>query len=46
LVFPAHQATNDEVFPHILQLYVPPGSLVADVTHGKGVFLFSRVPQG
>src|SRR5215207_2805151 len=38
LVFSAYQATNDEVFPHILALYVPEGSLVADVTHGKGVF--------
>ena len=45
LIFSAHQATNDEVFPHILQLYVPPGSLVADVTHGKGVF-WKQVPEG
>lgn len=25
-------------FPHVLSLYVAPGSIVADVTHGKGVF--------
>lgn len=38
LIFSAYQATNHEVFPHILKLYVPEGSLVADVTYGKGVF--------
>lgn len=44
LVFSAYQATNDEVFPHVLQLYVPEGSLVADVTFGKGVF-WKQVPK-
>ena len=44
LIFSACQATNDEVFPHVLKLYVPEGSLVADVTYGKGVFW--RVPKG
>jgi hypothetical protein len=38
LVFSAHVETNDKVFPVILELYVPPGSRVADVTYGKGVF--------
>jgi tRNA G10 N-methylase Trm11 len=38
LVFSASRGTNDEVFPQILTLYVPPGSTVADVTYGKGVF--------
>jgi hypothetical protein len=38
LVFSAHVETNDKVFPLILDLYVPPGSKVADVTYGKGVF--------
>src|SRR5713101_2975101 len=38
LVFTAYQGTNDEIFPHILSLYVPRGSVVADVTYGKGVF--------
>jgi len=44
LIFSAYQATNDEVFPHILKLYVSPGSLVADVTYGQGVF-WKRVPS-
>lgn len=38
LVFSACQGTNDEVFPHVLALHVPKGSLVADVTYGQGVF--------
>ena len=38
LVFSAYQGTNDEVFPHVLALHVPKGSIVADVTYGKGVF--------
>ena len=29
---------NDFAFPQILRLYVKPGSIVADVTYGKGVF--------
>ena len=38
LVFSATIGTNDLVFPQILSLYVKPGSLVADVTFGRGVF--------
>ena len=38
LIFSADQATNDDVFPRVLKLYVPEGSLVADVTFGRGVF--------
>ncbi len=38
LVFSAHTATNDDVFPHVLSLYVPEGSKVIDVTFGRGVF--------
>ena len=38
LVFSAHVGSNYDVFPHVLSLYVPLGSTVADVTHGKGVF--------
>lgn len=38
LVFSAFAGTNDEVFPNVLSLYVEPGSTVADVTFGKGVF--------
>jgi hypothetical protein len=45
LIFSAYQATNDDVFPHILALYVLPGSRVADVTYGKGVF-WKNVPHG
>ena len=45
LVFSAYQATNDEVLPHILSLYVPKGSRIADVTYGRGVF-WKRVPKG
>ena len=38
LVLSAYQAPNEDVFPKILALYVPKGSVVADVTYGKGVF--------
>lgn len=38
LIFSAHFGTNDELFPKILSLYVAPGSTVADVTYGRGVF--------
>src|SRR5262249_38658001 len=45
LVFSAHVGTNDQVFPDVLKLYVPPGSKVADVTYGKGVF-WKSLPTG
>ena len=38
LIRSAYLGTNDEVFPHVVSLYVPSGSRVADVTYGKGVF--------
>ena len=38
LIFSASVGTNDLVFPQILSLYVEPGSTVADVTFGRGVF--------
>lgn len=38
LIFSSHIGTNDEIFPHILKLYVADGAKVADVTYGKGVF--------
>ncbi len=44
LVFSASTDGNDCVFPRILDLYVSPGSVVADVTYGKGVF-WRRVPS-
>jgi DNA methylase len=34
----AHVGGNAQVFPQVLALHVPPGSKVADVTYGKGVF--------
>jgi len=43
LVFSAYAGTNDEIFPHVVALYVPKGSVVADVTYGQGVF-WRRVP--
>lgn len=44
LVLSAHADGNDRVFPQILGLYVAPGSIVADVTYGKGVF-WRRIPE-
>lgn len=44
LVFSSYVANNDAVFPHVLSLYVAPGSRVADVTYGKGVF-WRRIPK-
>jgi len=44
LVFSAYQGTNEDVFPHVVSLYVAPGSRVADVTYGKGVF-WKKVPK-
>lgn len=38
LIHSAHVGGNADVFPQILDLHVPRGSTVADVTHGKGVF--------
>ena len=38
LVFSASIGNNDEIFPKILDLYVPAGETIADVTYGKGVF--------
>ncbi len=38
VIVSAHIAGNAEVFAQVLDLHVPLGSLVADVTYGKGVF--------
>lgn len=43
LIFSAHVGTNDILFPHILDLYVPEGAVIADVTYGRGVF-WKQVP--
>lgn len=40
----AHVGGNEDVFPKILALHVPEGSIVADVTHGKGIF-WKSVPK-
>lgn len=37
-VLSAHVANNEDIFPRILDLHVAPGSRIADVTWGKGVF--------
>ncbi|WP_218670711.1 hypothetical protein, partial [Salmonella enterica] len=34
----AHLSGNAEVFPQILDLHVPEGAVIADVTFGGGVF--------
>lgn len=44
LIFSAYTATNEEIFPLILQLHVPTGAIVADVTYGKGIF-WKNVPR-
>lgn len=38
LIFSSYIASNDEVFPHVLELYVPKGSKIAETTYGRGVF--------
>ena len=44
LVLSAYVGGNEDIFPHILSLYVAPLSMVADVTYGKGVF-WRNVPK-
>lgn len=38
IVLSAHVSGNAEVFEQIMRLHVPKGSVIADVTFGKGVF--------
>ena len=45
LIFSAYQSNNADVFANILSLHVPPGSMVADVTYGKGAF-WRNIPDG
>ncbi len=45
LICTALQGGNADIFPQILDLYVPPGAVVADVTYGKGTF-WKRVTPG
>lgn len=44
LVFSAQQGTNDDLFVKVISLYVPDGSIVADITYGQGVF-WKKVPE-
>src|SRR5437870_6916003 len=44
LTFSASVGTNADVFPSILDLHVPEGSVVADVTYGQGIF-WRNVPK-
>ncbi|MFA7235695.1 MAG: DNA methyltransferase [Phycisphaeraceae bacterium] len=41
----AHVGGNSELFPKILDLHVPVGSVIADVTYGSGVF-WRNIPKG
>ncbi len=43
LILSAHVDGNDRLFQRILDLYVNLGSVIADVTYGKGVF-WRRIP--
>ena len=45
LVVSAHVGSNADVFPEVLQLHVPRGSRIADVTYGKGVFWRNITPS-
>lgn len=44
LVLSAYNSSNDEVFPNILQIFLPKSSVIADSTYGKGVF-WKKVDQ-
>lgn len=44
LIFSAYMGSNADIFPKILALHAPLGSVVADVTYGKGVF-WKNVPK-
>lgn len=38
LILSSHFGTNEDLFPQVLKLYVKDGSVIADVTYGRGVF--------
>jgi len=44
LIMSAYVDGNENVFPHILDLHVPKGARIADVTWGRGVF-WKNVPK-
>lgn len=45
LIVSAHVGKNEDLFPEILRLHVPRGTVVADVTYGNGIF-WKQVPKG
>ena len=45
LVLSATVGSNEDLFPRVLGLYVAPGSVVADITYGQGVFWRSIPPK-
>lgn len=45
MILTGHTGTNADIFPAVLQMYVEAGSVVADVTYGKGVF-WKSIPEG
>jgi hypothetical protein len=45
VVVSAYVSGNAEVFPQVLSLHVPKGSIVADVTFGNGVFWRNVPPE-
>lgn len=44
LVCSAHVGINEDVFPLVVGLHVPAGSVIADVTYGTGIF-WKNVPK-
>ena len=45
LICTAHVGLNEDIFPIVMELHVPPGSIVADVTYGTGIF-WKKIPKG
>lgn len=45
VVLSACVGKNEDIFPEILGLHVPPNAVVADATYGKGIF-WKKVPPG
>ncbi|MBI5153739.1 site-specific DNA-methyltransferase, partial [Candidatus Poribacteria bacterium] len=43
VILSAHSGSNADVFPQVLELHVPAGSVVADVTYGTGIF-WRKIP--
>ncbi|MBM4037949.1 MAG: site-specific DNA-methyltransferase [Planctomycetes bacterium] len=44
LICTAHVGVNEDLFPLVMKLHVPEGSVVADVTHGLGIF-WKKLPK-